>query len=52
MVGVKGEHMIDSQNVKDKKDAADLMGVASGIGYEIIAGKVADSGNYEREFLN
>lgn len=52
MVEVKGEHMIDSQNVKDKKDAADLMGVASGIGYEIIAGKVAESGTYGRAFLN
>ena len=52
MVEVKGEHMIDSQNVKDKKDAAELMGVASGIGYEIIAGKSADSGSYDRAFLN
>jgi type III restriction enzyme len=52
MVEVKGEHMIDSQNVKDKKDAAELMGVASGIGYEIIAGKSADAGSYDRRFLN
>ena len=52
MVEVKGEHMIDSQNVRDKKDAADLMGVASGIGYEIIAGKAAESGSFGREFLN
>lgn len=52
MVEVKGEHMIDSQNVKDKKDAAELMGVASGIGYEIVAGKSADAGNYDRGFLN
>ncbi|TDE43368.1 type III restriction endonuclease, partial [Vibrio alginolyticus] len=52
MIEVKGEHMIDSQNVRDKKDAADLMGVASGIGYEIIAGKAAESGAYGREFLN
>jgi len=52
MVEVKGEHMIDSQNVRDKKDAAELMGVASGIGYEIVAGKSADSGSYDRGFLN
>lgn len=52
MVEIKGEHMIDSQNVKDKKDAAELMGVASGIGYEIVAGKSADAGTYDRKFLN
>src|SRR5699024_3297760 len=51
MVEVKGEHMIDSRNVRDKKDAAELMGVASGIGYEIVAGKSADSGSYDRAFL-
>lgn len=52
MIEVKGEHMIDSQNVLDKKYAAELMGVASGIGYEIIAGKSANAGTYGREFLN
>tara|TARA_R110001592_G_scaffold82307_7_gene243787 strand:- start:18582 stop:21257 length:2676 start_codon:yes stop_codon:yes gene_type:complete len=52
MVEVKGEHMIDSQNVKDKKDAAELLGVASGIEYEIIAGKQAADGTYGKEFLN
>lgn len=52
MIEVKGEHMIDSQNVKDKKEAAELMGIASGIGYEIIAGKSADAGSYSRSFLN
>jgi hypothetical protein len=51
MVEVKGEHMIDSQNVKDKKDAAELLGIASGMKYEIIAGKQADDGSYGREFL-
>ncbi|PXW73074.1 type III restriction/modification enzyme restriction subunit [Alteromonas sp. I10] len=51
MVEVKGEHMIDSQNVKDKKDAAELLGVASGMQYEIIAGKQAADGTYGRQFL-
>lgn len=52
MIEVKGEHMIDSQNVKDKKEAAELLGVSSGIGYEIIAGSSAIHGTYDREFLN
>ncbi|EOX4969367.1 DEAD/DEAH box helicase family protein [Vibrio alginolyticus] len=52
MIEVKGEHMIDSQNVKDKQEAAELMGVSAGIGYEIIKGKEAASGSYGREFLN
>lgn len=52
MVEVKGEHMIDSQNVKDKKDAAELLGVASGMQYEIIAGQQAADGTYGKEFLN
>ncbi|CCO40990.1 DEAD/DEAH box helicase family protein [Vibrio nigripulchritudo] len=52
MIEVKGEHMLGSQNVRDKKDAAELMGVASGIKYEIIAGKSAQAGTYGREFLN
>ncbi|MDP5032825.1 MAG: hypothetical protein NWQ57_20225 [Paraglaciecola sp.] len=43
--------MIDSQNVRDKKEAAELMGVSAGIGYEIIAGKLAAEGTYTREFL-
>ncbi|EMV1928278.1 hypothetical protein AABX21_001660 [Shigella sonnei] len=52
MIEVKGEHMIDSQNVKDKKEAAELMGVSAGIGYEIIPGKSAAIGSYGRDFLN
>lgn len=52
MIEVKGEHMIDSQNVQDKKEAAELMGVESGIDYEIIGGRLAQEGSYEREFLN
>ncbi|WP_154051859.1 DEAD/DEAH box helicase family protein [Enterobacter hormaechei] len=52
MIEVKGEHMIDSQNVKDKKEAAELMGVSAGIGYEIIPGKSATMGSYGRDFLN
>src|SRR5690554_7915875 len=51
MIEVKGEHMIDSQNVKDKKEAAELMGVSAGNGYEIIAGKLAAEGTYTRDFL-
>lgn len=51
MIEVKGEHMIDSQNVKDKKDAAELLGVASGMEYEIIAGKQAEAGTYGKAFL-
>lgn len=51
MIEVKGEHMIDDQNVIDKKEAAELMGVASGINYEIIRGKQASEGSYGREFL-
>lgn len=51
MVEVKGEHMIDSQNVRDKKDAAELLGVASGMQYEIIAGQQATDGTYGRGFL-
>ncbi len=49
MVEVKGEHMIDSQNVKDKKDAAELLGVASGMQYEIIAGQQAADGTNGKE---
>ncbi|EOE4713457.1 TnsA endonuclease N-terminal domain-containing protein [Vibrio vulnificus] len=52
MIEVKGEHMLGSQNVRDKKDAAELMGVASGIKYEIIAGKSAQAGTYGRDFMN
>ena len=52
MVEVKGEDRIDTQNVRDKKDAAELMGVASGIGYEMVAGQSASSGSYDRGFLN
>lgn len=52
MIEVKGEHMIDSQNVKDKKEAAELMGVSCGIDYEIIPGKSAIAGSYGRDFLN
>lgn len=52
MVEVKGEHMIDSQNVKDKKDAAELMGIAAGIDYEIIGGQSVEKGAYDRSFLN
>lgn len=52
MIEVKGEHMIGTQNVIDKKDAAELMGVASGIKYELIAGKSAQAGTYGREFLS
>ena len=52
MIEVKGEHMIGTQNVIDKKDAAELMGVASGIKYELIAGQSAQAGTYGREFLN
>ncbi|UZH01664.1 DEAD/DEAH box helicase family protein [Pantoea anthophila] len=52
MIEVKGEHMIDSQNVKDKQEAAELMGVSAGIGYEIIKGKDAAAGSYARDFLN
>ncbi|WP_028110703.1 DEAD/DEAH box helicase family protein [Ferrimonas futtsuensis] len=52
MIEVKGEHMIDNQNVQDKKDAAELMGVASGIGYEIIRGKQAEDSTFSRRFLS
>ncbi|RDL45499.1 type III restriction endonuclease [Marinomonas piezotolerans] len=52
MIEIKGEHMIGTQNVIDKKDAAELMGVASGIKYELIAGKSAQAGTYGREFLS
>lgn len=52
MVEVNGKHTIDSQNVKDKKDAAELLGVASGMQYEIIAGQQAADGTYGKEFLN
>lgn len=52
MIEVKGEHMLGSQNVRDKKDAVELVEVPSGIKYEIIAGKSAQTGTYGREFLN
>ena len=52
MVEGKGEQMIDSQNVKNKKDAAELMGIASDNDYEVIAGKSVNSESYNQDFLN
>jgi len=48
---VKGEHMFGSQNVINKKGAADLLDVASGMQYEIIAGQQSVDGTYGKEFL-
>ncbi len=54
MVEIKGENMIDHPTVKAKQEYAEMIAKASDVGmsYEIIPGKQAHAGNFDRGFLN
>ena len=54
MIEIKGENMIDHPTVKAKQEYAEMIAKASDVdmSYEIIPGKQATDGNFDREFLN
>lgn len=52
MIEIKGEHMIDSENVQAKKEYAQMIAEASNMSYELILGKQAQAGTFDRDFLN
>lgn len=52
IVEIKGEHMLDSQNVQDKKTYAEMMSKEGEMSYAIIPGKLAKDGSFDRAFLN
>tara|TARA_R110002049_G_scaffold102595_1_gene248248 strand:+ start:17819 stop:20476 length:2658 start_codon:yes stop_codon:yes gene_type:complete len=54
MIEVKGENMIDHPTVKAKQEYAEMMAKASDVemSYQIIPGKQAENGNFDRSFLN
>jgi len=51
MVEIKGEHMVDSENVQAKKEYAQMIAEASNMSYELILGKQAQAGTFNRDFL-
>jgi type III restriction enzyme len=54
MIEIKGENMIDHPTVKAKQEYAEMIAKASDVdmSYEIIPGKQAKDGNFDRKFLN
>lgn len=51
MIEIKGEHMVDSENVQAKKEYAQMIAEASNMSYELIRGKQAQEGTFDRDFL-
>lgn len=54
MIEIKGENMIDHPTVKAKQEYAEMIAKASDVdmSYEIIPGKQAKDGNFDRSFLS
>ncbi|WP_422137705.1 type III restriction endonuclease [Endozoicomonas sp. ALC020] len=52
IIEVKGEHMLASQNVQDKKTYAEMMSGDGDMSYMLIPSKAAQDGVFDRSFLN
>ena len=52
IIEVKGEHMLASQNVQDKKRYAEMMSGDGDMSYVLIPSQAAKDGAFDRAFLN